>query len=211
MKHAPVLTDDEINRIDESIYKPDARVIEQAVLAKLTQQKPIVYMVFSENDRDRIRMWSYEPTLIQKMADAQGLQVVNLYAAPMPTIKSEIAEDISEIDRLKAELAKCKSEAAHWKSNHETEVRRARILKERPDMPIERVQAYEKWGKDQIDAVRWQFLESSDNYKPCVWGGGEDNEWYEISMAQLDAAIAEQGAALQAVLAPNGDVSTGVK
>ena len=33
--------------------------------------------------------------------------------------------------------------------NHANEVKRSRILKERPDMPIERVRAYEQWGKDQ--------------------------------------------------------------
>lgn len=46
-------------------------------------------------------------------------------------------------------LAAAQAEVAHWKNNHETEVRRARTLKERTDMSIERVQAYEKWGEDQ--------------------------------------------------------------
>ena len=35
-------------------------------------------------------------------------------------------------------------EAAHWKANHECEVSRARVLKERPDMPLERVNAYNR-------------------------------------------------------------------
>ena len=39
-------------------------------------------------------------------------------------------------------------EVTHWKANHATEVRRARILKERPDMPMERVAAYHQWEYD---------------------------------------------------------------
>lgn len=47
------------------------------------------------------------------------------------------------------EIEKLRTEVQHWKSNHATEIRRARILKERTDMPMERVQAYDKWGEDQ--------------------------------------------------------------
>lgn len=38
------------------------------------------------------------------------------------------------------------TKAAHWKASHATEVSRARILKERTDMPVERVRAYEHMG-----------------------------------------------------------------
>lgn len=48
-------------------------------------------------------------------------------------------------DRIK----QLEAEVAHWKANHANEVRRARILKDRPDMPIERVRAYEQWGADR--------------------------------------------------------------
>jgi hypothetical protein len=56
-----------------------------------------------------------------------------------------------QILRLRAERDALKAEVAHWKANHASEVQRARILKERPDIPIERVQAYEQWGKDQAE------------------------------------------------------------
>lgn len=48
----------------------------------------------------------------------------------------------------------------HWKSNHETEVRRARMLKDRIDMPLERVQAYKQWGLDlmELSAFRDEWV-----------------------------------------------------
>ncbi len=56
-----------------------------------------------------------------------------------------------EVQRLEAELAAMTKDRDHWKNNHATEVRRARVLKERTDMPIERVAAYEQWGKDKAE------------------------------------------------------------
>jgi len=49
------------------------------------------------------------------------------------------------------QIRKLQAEVAHWKANHASEVQRGRILKERTDMPIERVRAYEQWGKDQAE------------------------------------------------------------
>lgn len=49
-------------------------------------------------------------------------------------------------DEMADRAKKAEAEAAHWKANHATEVSRARILKERTDMPVERVRAYEHMG-----------------------------------------------------------------
>ena len=48
---------------------------------------------------------------------------------------------------LAQRVEKLESELKHWKSNHAAEVQRARVLKERTDMPLERVQAYEQIGQ----------------------------------------------------------------
>lgn len=50
-----------------------------------------------------------------------------------------------EIIGLKAERDELAAQVTHWKANHASVVEQARILKERPDMPIERVKAYENW------------------------------------------------------------------
>ncbi|UQJ95584.1 hypothetical protein ALHIDCOG_00196 [Klebsiella phage CPRSB] len=47
---------------------------------------------------------------------------------------------VEEIRRLN----KFEAESNHWKANHACEVERARVLKERPDMPLERIKAYDR-------------------------------------------------------------------
>lgn len=52
------------------------------------------------------------------------------------------------------------TEANHWRANHLTEVRRARILKERPDLPFERVAAYQSY-MDCVVAVGTFAMETA--------------------------------------------------
>jgi cell division protein FtsB len=56
-------------------------------------------------------------------------------------------ELIEKCNVLARRVEKLESELKHWKSNHAAEVQRARVLKERADMPLERVQAYEQIGQ----------------------------------------------------------------
>lgn len=58
-----------------------------------------------------------------------------------PQTVLDLTDDLSLALRDKQ---KAEQEAAHWKANHECEVSRARVLKERPDMPLERVNAYNR-------------------------------------------------------------------
>lgn len=74
-----------------------------------------------------------------------------------------------------AELESLRSENAQLKNNHATEVRRARILKERTDMPIERVAAYDKWGEDltELEDLRaWKA--EIEKQKPVAWFSKND-------------------------------------
>lgn len=59
-----------------------------------------------------------------------------------------------EVDALTAE-------ANHWRANHRTEVRRARVLKERPDLPFERVAAYQHYLQCVV-SVGTFAMESAD-------------------------------------------------
>lgn len=53
---------------------------------------------------------------------------------------------VRQIEKIANELAgdliKALAERDHWKANHDAQVERARVLVERTDMPLERVQAY---------------------------------------------------------------------
>lgn len=53
------------------------------------------------------------------------------------------------IQSLRDRLQASEKNAAHWKSNHACEVQRARVLKDRLDMPLERVRAYAHIGNVQ--------------------------------------------------------------
>ena len=84
-----------------------------------------------------------------------------------------------EIEQLRTENAALKEQVAHWKNNHETEVRRARVLKERTDMPLERVHAYDKWGNDQ-ETIAQQAERIVELNKEC-------NSHYETCQQQAEA------------------------
>lgn len=119
-------------------------------------------------------------------------------------LEAQLAERDAEIDLLKQveanlcnlhnvaldQLTAAKAEIAHWKNNHATEVRRARILKERTDMPIERVQAYEQWGKDQAEIAALKTrLELDDSHR--IDGISARDETIRLQDEQIAAAQAE--------------------
>lgn len=57
--------------------------------------------------------------------------------------------DLERIRDLEETVKRLRSEVLHWKKNHRHEVERARLLKDRLDMPVERVRAYELCKKLQ--------------------------------------------------------------
>lgn len=63
--------------------------------------------------------------------------------------KKERCEDLQ--DQVEALTA----ERDHWKANHDNQVKRARVLIERTDMPLERVRAYEQIGELQSANIEW--------------------------------------------------------
>lgn len=76
---------------------------------------------------------------------------------------SVLKELIQEIERLQP----FENEAKKWKNNHDAQVERSRILKERLDMPVDRVKAYEtmtrlaeenKRLQDEIGSLRNEML-----------------------------------------------------
>jgi hypothetical protein len=66
------------------------------------------------------------------------------------------------------ELDAAKAQAKHWKANHDAQVERARLMIERVDMPVERVQAYQLVR--QLMSEREVFWHSPDTV-PAVAEG----------------------------------------
>ena len=62
-----------------------------------------------------------------------------------PADDAREAELLAENERLRAALEFEKREVAHWKANHANRVEAARVLIERPDTPLERVDAYRRY------------------------------------------------------------------
>ncbi|UIW12470.1 MAG: hypothetical protein [Enterobacter phage ENC20] len=71
---------------------------------------------------------------------------------------------VNDLAKVIKEKEKAESEAAHWKANHECEVSRARVLKERPDMPLERVNAYNRMVEleKENDALKQRIASLED-------------------------------------------------
>lgn len=78
-----------------------------------------------------------------------------------PQTVMDLVDDLSLVIR---EKEKAEQEAAHWKANHECEVSRARVLKERPDMPLERVNAYNRMVEleEENKALKQQIASLED-------------------------------------------------
>lgn len=98
-------------------------------------------IMFGHATRPTPRKFSINPP--KAMQESQS----NLWLASLTEYIAVVDPDtisrlLREHARLKEAESKALKEAEHWKSNHECEVSRARVLKERPDMPLERVNAY---------------------------------------------------------------------
>lgn len=132
-----------------------------------------------------------ELPLVERLRKMQGMGDYQL-AALMDGVGPKAADEIEQLQaqvRREADCAEAyKAEAAHWKNNHEAEVRRARALKERTDMPLERVEAYEKWGEDMRDAARYRWLR--DHAEAADWEmfGYQD---IDCTDAAIDAAMGQ--------------------
>jgi len=82
---------------------------------------------------------------------------------------------------------KLESELKHWKSNHAAEVQRARVLKERTDTPLERVQAYEQIGQllAERDALAAE-LKALREHEPFCWTTYPPSGRYSKCKAEVD-------------------------
>lgn len=107
---------------------------------------------------DMVRRELIEAGIIKK--EVAPMFIANAVATLVQMQDAAYDEAAKTIAQLSDEVRNLKNEVAHWKANHATEVSRARILKDRPDMPVERVKAYELMGKlrDDNDQLRTELI-----------------------------------------------------
>ncbi|MGR2681606.1 hypothetical protein [Chromobacterium haemolyticum] len=84
------------------------------------------------------------------------LDATYIAAANPATVLALMADNEAKAARI-AKLEQ-EQEHDHWKAKHDNQVQRARILLERPDMPLERVKAYERYAALEQDAARYREL-----------------------------------------------------
>lgn len=61
--------------------------------------------------------------------------------------------DMTDAPKLKERILALESEVRHWKSNHANQVARTGLLTQRPDMPVDRLPAYERSIKLEADVA----------------------------------------------------------
>lgn len=99
----------------------------------------------------------------------------------MSDTKEHTVERIEEANEiilaLREENARLKKEVAQWKNNHACEVGRARVLKDRTDMPLERVKAYDQIGKLQQELAEFNVKLNKCEELLCECTDNSDNRF----------------------------------
>lgn len=76
-------------------------------------------------------------------------------------LRLELGRTIEAKEHRMDELAAALKELALWKSNHANMVERTKLLRDRPDMPVERIAAFERMGalQQRLTAVESRNME----------------------------------------------------
>lgn len=97
----------------------------------------------------------------------------------------------------KLRIAELEKERDHWKANHDSAIARARVLVERPDMPLERVSAFRHMEKLQrLVNVQTMLLEAFNDKLQRPEGADpfkdESDNAFEASLKRLTDAYCVQ-------------------
>jgi len=90
-----------------------------------------------------------------------------------------------EIKSLTADRDRLAKELKHWQANHGDMVRRCQFLSQRPDLPVDRIPAYEAMAKE-LEAVRKKLSPIEECYENWHHLGKDTNAdilWQVIKKA----------------------------
>lgn len=93
-----------------------------------------------------------------RVVDGEGLTVADnepYYPAKITSENAEtIVSAINEVADLREQLATALKERDHWKANHAEMVQRNAVLRERPDLPVDRLPAIARYEAQLATAHR---------------------------------------------------------
>lgn len=69
-----------------------------------------------------------------------------------------------ELSALRSQVAELQRQVTHWKANHDHQVEASRVLKERTDMPFERVQCYQSYLELQLKLASYEEAAKQGEY-----------------------------------------------
>lgn len=136
-----------------------------------------------------------EIACMQGMADCMDMVRQELVEAgiigvdvPPMFVANAVLAYIRKVQAQEARHAKIQeTKARHWKTNHDAQIERARVLQERPDMPLERVNAYQVWGTVLEDYKRFQACRHAA--RSMVEDGGEPAFIEAIDKYRVDHGV----------------------
>lgn len=86
-----------------------------------------------------------------------------------PQIQYTYLQMYDEYIKAQDKISELENEVHHWKANHAHEVERARLLKSRTDLPIERLQAYDRASIDNINELVGALEIMTPIYHQLAW------------------------------------------
>lgn len=81
---------------------------------------------------------------LRAQGDDETANAIDVTARMLLELHTGAALSDSIIELQEHLIKKAVKDRDHWKANHDNQVARARVLLDRPDMPLERVKAYDR-------------------------------------------------------------------
>lgn len=104
-----------------------------------------------------------------------------------------LARQKDEIATLRSQISALQTEAKHWKDQHTNEVKRAKIIKDTGDVPLQRIQAYERMGElqGQVDKLTKRHEEMRASGVASAWREEKLKEARDKAETECDQLRAE--------------------
>lgn len=106
---------------------------------------------------------------------------------------STIVAAVNEVAELRDQLATALKDRDHWKANHSEMVQRNSVLRERPDLPVDRLPSIARY-EVQLATARAALLTAKKlaDVMEGLCACQSDDEWVWAAQAEINAALGGQ-------------------